>query len=195
MYSYFSDLQVQLLARGILQPGEQLVGQTVTQYNPWWAFGLVRKTYLLLATDQRLVMLEHRVAWLHQALRLDSVDSIPWANVEEARLKGIFAKKIRLRAQGERGPKRLTMTVPNALFGLLAPMRNNMAGARNVVGAFQTPRALPQAGYAAPQFGAGAYDPPPQNAPGYASTPPAANGYAPAPQAPAGYPPGPYPRA
>jgi hypothetical protein len=169
MYSYFSDLHVQLLARGILQPGEQLLGQTVTQYNPWWALGLFRKTYLVLATDQRLVLVEHRVAWLHQALKLQNVESIPWSNVEETALKGIFVKKLRVRAQGERGPVKLKMAVPNTLFGLLAPMRDNLPGARAVAGAFQTGRqsaALPPSSYGfAPQL-------PPQNAPGYTSVAP-----------------------
>src|SRR5262249_34024477 len=96
-------------------------------------------------TDQRVIVMEHRVVWLHQALRLDAVESIPWANVQELRMKGIFAKKLRLRAQGERGPKRLDMKVPNAFFGLLAPMRNNMAGARSVANAFQSRRGLPGA--------------------------------------------------
>ena len=48
---YFSDLHVQLLAKGILNPGEQLVGQTVTTYMPGWAFGLIRRTYLVLALN------------------------------------------------------------------------------------------------------------------------------------------------
>ena len=171
MYSYFTDLHVQLLARGILNPGEQLVGQTVTQHNPWWAMGLIRKTFLVLATDQRLVLVEHRVAWFHQALALRNVESIPWNQVEETRVKGIFTKKLRLRAQTSQGPLRITMKVPNQFFGLLAPMRNNLVGARAVAGAFDTGRqgaALPPAstGYgAAPQL-------PVQNAPGYSSVVP-----------------------
>jgi hypothetical protein len=177
MYSYFSDLHVQLVARGLMAPGERLIGQTVTESNPWWALGLLRKTYLILATDRRIVVMEHRVVWMHQAARLDSVESYPWANVQELKLKGIFAKKLRLVAQGDRGPKRLTMKVPNALFGLLAPMRNNMAGARKVATAREGLPALPSAqastasaaygapfnaGYPAPALGAPNHAPPPQ---------------------------------
>ncbi len=142
MYSYFSDLHVQLLSQALLQPGEKLAGQVVTEQNSWWTLGFFRKTFLALATDQRLILVEHRMAWLHASLKLHSVESIPWSCVEETRIKGIFTKKIRLRAQTQQGAKRIDMTVPNRLFGLLAPMRQNMQGARNVVGAFQASRQL-----------------------------------------------------
>jgi hypothetical protein len=162
MYSYFSELHVDLFSRALLQPGEQLVGKTVAEYSPWWLLGLFRKTFLALATNQRLILVEHRMAWLHASLKLHGVESIPWGNVEEIRMKGLlFGKKIRLRAQTERGPRRLTMGVPNALFGLLAPMRNNMGGAKAVVGAFQSSRMLtaPPPAHAslppAPPFGGG----------------------------------------
>ena len=68
---YFSDLHVDLLSKGIMNPGEQLVGQTVTSYTPWWAFGLIRRTHLVLATDQRLVIVDHSVE--HDPVFDDSV--------------------------------------------------------------------------------------------------------------------------
>ncbi len=193
MYSYFSDLQVELLARGVLEPGEQLTGKTVTRYMPWWAFGFVNRTYLVLTTDRRVVLLDHRMHWLHQAQSLRAVESIPWNGVQEMVMKGLFAKKIRIRGQSQSGPVNLTMKVPNQFFGLLAPMRANMAGARAVVGAFaaqrglmgqQAPASLPmsqnpaQMGAFAPQqmLPPPSQQPqshyPPQNAPGYASVPP-----------------------
>jgi hypothetical protein len=190
MYSYFSDLQVELLARGVLEPGEQLTGKTVTKYMPWWAFGFVNRTYLVLTTDRRVILLDHRMTWLHQALNLRAVESLPWAQVQEMVMKGIFTKKIRLRGQTQSGVINLTMKVPNQFFGLLAPMRGNMDGARAVVGAFssqrglmgqQAPASFPMAQQPAQM---GAFAPqqmlppasqqyyPPQNAPGYASVPP-----------------------
>src|SRR5687767_2106746 len=57
---YFSELHVQLVARGILNPGEQLVGQTSTFYMPWWAMGFINRRHLVLATNQRLIVVEHR---------------------------------------------------------------------------------------------------------------------------------------
>jgi hypothetical protein len=171
---YFSDLHVELLARGLLQPGERLVGQAVTQYNPWWAFGLVRKTFLVLATDQRLILVEHRFGFFPAAIRLKSVDPIPWSHVQEARVKGIFKKKLRVRAQTQRGPLSITMAIPNAFFGLLAPMKNNMIGARAVASAHEGLRQLastpPPAPPAFAQQQQHAY--PALNAPGYASPPP-----------------------
>lgn len=170
MYSYFSDLHVQLLAQGLLEPGEQLVGKMVTEYAPWWGFGLIRKTYLSLATHQRLIMIEHRMAWLHQSLKMHAVESHAWSNVQETKIKGIFNKKIVVRAQTQRGPVNLAMKVPNQLFGLLAPMKNNMLGAQGVVGMFQASRA--QLG--APQQHASLPPYPAVNSQGYSSVAPPA---------------------
>ncbi|MDB5216230.1 MAG: hypothetical protein JWO86_4157 [Myxococcaceae bacterium] len=204
---FFSDLHVQTLSRGILNPGEQLLGQTVTGYMPWWAFGFIRRQYLVLATDQRLILVDHRYSFIQPTTqRLHAIDSIPWSNVQEAKVTGLFLKKkLKVRGIGERGPVSLKMVISNMFFGLLAPMKNNMQGARTIgsvatqmqsggapalgpasqqqYGAppsFQPPAQLQQPSYP-PQ---GAYAPPmPQvNAPGYASVPPAAPQYGQVPQ-------------
>jgi hypothetical protein len=197
---FFSDLHVQLVSKGILQPGEQLVGQTVTSYMPWWACGLIRRKHLVLATDQRLILVEHRFGFFPADFKLHAVDSIPWSQVQELKVKGLFMKKkLRIKGNGERGPVNLTADIPNTLFGLLAPMKNNMAGARSIAAAAQGAMALGPASQI-PQLQQGPYSQPPmpiQNAPGYASMPPAAPspyGAAPAPFAPPppnapGYPP------
>lgn len=198
---FFTDLHVQLLARGILEPGEQLLGQTATSYMPWWAFGFIRRQYLVLATDRRLVLLDHRYGFLMPTVqRLHAVESIPWSNVQDVQVKGLLKKKLRVRGASERGPISLTMKIPNTFFGLLAPMKDNVAGARNVAAAFPAARANPPAmPYAppAPQLAAPGHSGygiapshhpapvpaqppqaqapasiPPVNAPGYASVPP-----------------------
>lgn len=200
---FFSDLHVQILARGILEPGEQLVGQTVTSYMPWWAFGFIRRQYLVLATDRRLVLVDHRYSfWQPLEQRLHQVDSIMWGNVQDLKVKGLFLKKkLHVQGVGERGPIKLTMPVPNGFFGLLSPMRNNVDGAKAVAAAFQGARApalaasasgygQPQIAYAppAPQLAAPVQQAmPAQNAPGYASAPPPAAPYGVAP-APLGAP-------
>lgn len=175
---YFSDLHVQLISRGILQPGEQLVGQTVTSYMPWWAFGLVRRQHLVLATDQRLILVEHRFNFFPADFRLHEVHSIPWTQVQELKVKGLFLKKkLRVKGIGDKGQIALTAAIPNAFFGLLAPMKNNMQGARSVEAAANGSRALGPASQQIPQLQQGPYSQPPmpmQNAPGYASVPPAA---------------------
>jgi len=191
---FFSDLHVQILARGILEPGEQLVGQTVTSYMPWWAFGFIRRQYLVLATDRRLVLVDHRYSfWQPLEQRLHQVDSMTWSNVQELKVKGLFLKKkLSVRGMGERGQISLTMPIPNGFFGLFAPMKNNIDGAKSVAAVFQGGQApaltapvsqgygQPQIAYApaAPQLAAPVQQPmPAQNAPGYASVPPASHPY------------------
>lgn len=131
---FFSDLHVEVLSRGLLNPGERLLGQTVTAYSPWWAFGFIRRQYLVLATDQRLLLVDHRYSFIRPTTqRLHGVDSIAWSNVREAKVTGLFLKKkLRVAGMGERGPIALKMVISNALFGLLAPMKNNMQGARTI---------------------------------------------------------------
>jgi hypothetical protein len=137
---FFSDLHVDLLSRGILNPGERLVGQTVTGYMPWWAFGFIRRQYLVLATDQRLVLVDHRYSFFNPTVqRLHGVDSLAWSGVQEAKVTGLFLKKkLKVRGQSDHGPISLNMAIPNGLFGLLAPMKNNMPGARAVAAAAQS---------------------------------------------------------
>jgi hypothetical protein len=199
-FMFFSDLHVQLLSRGLLNPGEQLLGQTVTGYMPWWAFGLIRRQYLVLATDQRLILVDHRFSFIQPTTqRLHQVDSIAWSSVAEAKVTGLIKKKLKVVGQGERGPISLKMVITNTLFGLLAPMKNNMQGARTVAATCQqmkgggapamlapapygAPAMAPQLqqysqppvsnGYGQPQQAYGQNPVPAINAPGYISQPP-----------------------
>ena len=196
---FFSDLHVQLLSRGILNPGEQLLGQTVTGYMPWWALGLIRRQYLVLATDQRLILVDHRFSFFRPMVqRLHQVDSMTWNNVAEAKVTGLFLKKkLKVVGSGERGQISLKMVITNTLFGLLAPMKNNMQGARAIASAAQSMKqgAMPALNAAPQQYSQPpvSYQPPPQlqaysppssaygapqmpqiNAPGYHSVPPPA---------------------
>lgn len=156
---FFSDLHVEVLSRGLLNPGERLLGQTVTAYSPWWAFGFIRRQYLVLATDQRLILVDHRYSFIRPTTqRLHGVDSIAWSNVKEAKVTGLFLKKkLRIAGMGERGPIALKMVISNALFGLLAPMKNNMQGARTIASsALQMMQGggVPALGPAPSQYGA-----------------------------------------
>ena len=173
---YFSDLHVQLLARGILNPGEQLLSQTSTFYLPWWALGFINRRHLVLATDQRLIVIEHRFGLFPVGYRVHVVHSMPWGSVREAKLKGIFAKKLLLAGDGDNGPVSIKAPVPNTLFGLLAPMRNNLQGARTIDAHFKSGAGQMQQLQA--QHGYQAVAPMPAlNAPGYASVPPQAPQY------------------
>ena len=106
MYSYFSDLHVDLMARALLLPGERRVAQTVVQHIPLWALGWINKTFLVIATDQRLILVEHRMSWIHLASKVHEVRSIPWASLQQARVGGLFVKKLALRGRGSTGPFR-----------------------------------------------------------------------------------------
>ena len=199
---FFSDLHVQILARGILQPGEQLLGQTVTDYMPWWAFGLIRRQHLVLATDQRIVILDHRYDLLKINQVLHCVESLPWSSVAHAKVTGLLKKKLKVRGMNEHGRQiDISAKIPKSFLPSGSAMKNNMEGARNVAAAYQSQAqggapALPQHGYGqAPPI---SYAPPPMqlqqgpygqqmpavNAPGYNSAPPPAaspHGAAPAP--------------
>ncbi|HVH43832.1 MAG TPA: hypothetical protein VM925_15875 [Labilithrix sp.] len=201
---FFSDLHVELLSRGVLEPGESLVAKTVARYRPWWALGFVDREYLVLATDRRLVLLDHRAGFfgLIWPTRLFAVDSIPWAQVQEAKVKGLFKKKLRVIGQGERGPVKLSMKLSGWPFGPLLAMKGNIQGAKNVAQAFQAAaqgaHALgPASGYgqpmlqqAAPQMLMASHQAMPvQNAPGYSSyAPPAPQSHGAVPPPPPGAP-------
>src|ERR1043165_8398346 len=115
---FFSDLHVQILARGILQPGEVLIGQTVTDYMPWWAFGLVRRQHLVLATDQRVIIFDHRYDLLKVNQVLVGVESLPWASVAHAKVTGLlFKKKLKLRGTNEHGrPVDISAKIPSSFL-------------------------------------------------------------------------------
>jgi len=197
---FFSDLHVQILARGVLQPGEQLVSQTVTDYMPWWAFGLIRRQHLVLATDQRIVILDHRYDLLKVNQVLHSVESLPWNGVVHAKVTGVFKKKLKVRGMNERGQQiDISAKIPNSFLPSGTTMKNNMVGARGLAAAFQSrgqggapALGMPNSGYGpAPAI---SYAPPPAqlqapysqpqpaiNAPGYNSVPPPASYGAPPP--------------
>jgi hypothetical protein len=187
---FFSDLHVQILARGVLQPGEVLIGQTVTDYMPWWAFGLIRRQHLVLATDQRVVIFDHRYDLLKVNQVLHSVESLPWGSVAHAKVTGLFKKKLKLRGTNEHGrPVDISAKIPSSFLPWGTTMKNNMEGARSLAATHQS-RAhggAPALSYAPPAQLAppGAYGPPMPavNAPGYQSAPPPANPYGVAPVA------------
>ncbi len=188
---YFTDLHIELLSRSLLEPGEQLVSQTTTDYLPWWALGFINRQYLILATDRRLIIVDHRMRFFPFALKLHAVESIPWAQVQEARVTGFFPlkKKMKIVGHGDRGPVKHKTVISNRFFGLFAMMKNNMQGAKNIHAHAQNRASLGPAPVSQQL--------PPFNAPGYASVPPPSGNYGmPQPQAfqPPQAPPG-YPRA
>lgn len=186
---FFSDLHVQILARGVLQPGEQLIGQTVTSYMPWWAFGLIRRQHLVLATNQRIVILDHRYDLFKVNQLLHTVESLPWSGVAHVKVTGLLMqKKLKVRGMNEQGRQiDISAKIPNSFLPSSSVMKNNLQGARGLAAAYQAnangggvpalgmpqpqsyapPAQLPQAAYGQPM--------PAINAPGYNSAPPSAS--------------------
>jgi len=159
---FFTDLHVQTLARGIMQPGEQLQGQTVTRYRPFWAMGLIRRMHLVLATNQRIVICEHR-AGLLGGPRLHAIDAVAWGQVQEAKVTGLLKKKLKVAGQGDRGPVALKAEIPKDFMGFFGPMKNNLQGARAVASTYEQAKggALPAA--AVPGQLPASYPPPAQS--------------------------------
>ena len=180
---FFSDLHVQILARGILNPGETVVGQTVTDYMPWWAFGLIRRQHLVIATDQRVVVFDHRYDLLKVNQILVGVDSVPWGSVQHVKVSGLFKKKLKLKGTSDAGkPIDISAKIPASFMPWASTMKNNMEGAKGVLAAHQSRGQLGAgpAPYNALGQGTGPAQPygsPAINAPGYNSSPPPSIGY------------------
>lgn len=183
---FFSDLHVQILARGILNPGESVVGQTVTDYMPWWAFGLIRRQHLVVATDQRVVVFDHRYDLLKVNQVLVGVDSLPWGSVQHVKVSGLFKKKLKLKGTTDQGKQiDISAKIPASFMPWATTMKNNMEGAKGLLAAHQTrgqggapALGMGQAPYNALAQGtapAQPYGSPAINAPGYNSQPPASN--------------------
>jgi hypothetical protein len=127
---YFTDTHVQILSKGLFEPGEQLVSRSVVVDAPWYTFGiwLFHKTYLVLATNQRLVMVEHSRDFLQRGMKTDKVHSIAWNHVSEMKVKGLlFKKKLRIVAQSNMHLFKGKMKIP---AGFMAPIKHNVRNAR-----------------------------------------------------------------
>src|SRR5262245_22002236 len=112
----FNDLYVNTIARGLLEPGEQLAGATMGYHTPFWSklFGLWRfftRKYLVLATTQRVIFVEHRHGLFYE--RVESVESIPWRAVDQAKVGGLFGTKLLVRSSQHQ--KTVQVNVPRLL--------------------------------------------------------------------------------
>jgi hypothetical protein len=139
-----TDLYVNTIAKGLLQPGEQLLARTSGFYQSFWTFQIpfFRHDYIVLVTSHRLILLDHRKGLIHD--RLDKIDSFAWSQVQQAKLGGfLFGKKLALKLP----TGALTIRVPGGFF---AP-KGNVDGAKAAIATWEGNRALPAA---APAYGA-----------------------------------------
>lgn len=150
----YSDAYIETVARAHLNQGEQIIGKAAGVHRPFWSLGIMLfwKNYLVLATNQRLLLIEHRRGFIYD--RLEAVHSIGWNEVGEAKVSGLLKKKLKLKFAGAR--PNLALNLP----GLFGPMPKNVAGAKAVAGTYQQAKQLgagaqpaslpPQAAYAQP---------------------------------------------
>lgn len=129
-----SETFIQVLSRGLLEPGEQLVARSLGVETPWWSMGIpfLHTTYLVLSTDQRLILVEHSRDFFGRGHKMERVHSIPWSQVREAKVKGLFLKK-KLRVVGQSDIRNVALTL-KLPAGLFPPIANNVQGARSIEG-------------------------------------------------------------
>jgi hypothetical protein len=131
----YNDIYVSTLARGICNPGEQVVATAAGTYQSFWTFKIpfFRHDYLLLATSERLVVVDHRKGLLFD--RMDAVESFRWADIGELRLGGLLTKKLVLKDAASRTV--LRMKQPR-----IEPLARNGASLKKVVQTWEQRRAL-----------------------------------------------------
>jgi hypothetical protein len=141
----FNDLYVKTIASGLLESDERLLARSVGEHQPWWSMRMpiFRHTYLMLATDQRLRVIDHRRGLIHE--RMDTVTSVPWSALDNVKVSGfLFMRKVKMSA-----PSQGLSIKCKVSGGLLPPVKDNIGGIKAVHATWQTARALP-AGSARP---------------------------------------------
>lgn len=133
----YTDLYVNTIARGLMNPGEQLVAAAAGTHQPFWSLGIpwFRHSFLVLATTDRLVVVDHRKGLVFD--RLDTVASYRWHELGALKLSGIFSKKL----VAKDGTNRvvLNMKLPPML---LNPIPGNAVAVRRVVETWEQRRQL-----------------------------------------------------
>jgi hypothetical protein len=147
----YNDTYVSTLARGICEPNEQLVAASAGSYQSFWTFRIpfFRHSYLLFATSDRLVVIDHRRGLLFD--RMDKVHSYRWSEITSMKLAGVLSKKLVVKDASNRVV--LNARLPK-LFGSPIPKAKSAAQVvvqtweqRRQLGGGQSPFGqLPQAG-------------------------------------------------
>lgn len=146
----YTDLYVNTIARGLLTPGEQLLAAAAGTHQPFWSLQIpwFKHAYLVLATSERLIVVDHRRGLFFD--RLDTVAQHRWSELGGVQLSGLFSKKLVVRDASNR--VLFKVKPPPAL---LSPRPNNGAALKAVAQTWQQRRGL-AAGPATPAL-PGAY--------------------------------------
>jgi hypothetical protein len=126
----FTELYVNTLARGLCNPEERLVAAGAGSHQPFWSFGIpwFKHTYLVLATSERLLVVDHRKGLLFD--RLDAIASYRWSDIASLKVSGVFTKKLVAKDAANR--VLVSMKLPSLLA---SPIADN---ARSLVTVVQT---------------------------------------------------------
>lgn len=119
-------------------PGETVVGASAGVHKPIWALGVpfFFKTYLFIATERSLVLVEHRRGLFYD--RVEQVERFAWSEVTEAKVSGLLLKK-KLKLAFSNGHPPVTAQLP----GLLGPIAKAKPSAKALVETWQRGKALP----------------------------------------------------
>jgi hypothetical protein len=134
----FNETYIDNIARGHLEPGEQIVARSAGVHRPWWSLGLwlFSRTYLVIATNRRILLAEHRRGLVYD--RLEKVEAVPFGEISKAALSGLLLKK-KLHLAFLNGRR----TIAIVLTGLFGPIANSVAGAKKIVASWSQGKTLP----------------------------------------------------
>ncbi len=141
MSLFFSDLYVNTVAKGLLQPGEQVLHRVSASHAPWWSMGIpaLQNQYLVLATNQRILLVKHKKGFF-TGDRMESVDTLPWQSVSQVQMSGFFAKKkLRVAGDGTAGKVDLALKVSGGMFEI----PKNVDDGKAIATRFSQMKALP----------------------------------------------------
>lgn len=110
----FTEQHAYSLVAPYLQPGEQLLQRARGVEKPWWTRVFSRmgslfwRYYLVVATDQRLIMIKH--GGLFSGYGAKGIDSLYWSQIDRAELGwGIFRKNLHISATAQRFTRKIEM--------------------------------------------------------------------------------------
>ena len=132
----FNPQYIDTLAKAYA-PQETVVASSAGVHKPIWALGIpfFFKTYLFIATDRRLLVVEHRRGLLYD--RVEKVERFAWSELASAKVAGLLRKKLRLAFTTGRAA--LSVALP----GLFGPIAKAKPGAVALVDAWNRGKALP----------------------------------------------------
>ncbi|MCA9607585.1 MAG: hypothetical protein KC619_18385 [Myxococcales bacterium] len=133
----FNPQYVDTLAKAYA-PQETVVASSAGVHKPIWALGLpfFFKTYLFIATDRRLLVVEHRRGLMYD--RIEKVERFAWSEIASAKVAGLLLKKS-LKLTFTTGRAALSAVLP----GLFGPIAKAKPGAQSLVDTWQRGKALP----------------------------------------------------